>query len=252
MTIISDTSITPITTADAIHADKANEAHDELQVMVDALNTAMSLEHSDIGEHAAGSLATSAEDGYMSSEHFNLVDQALDGIDDTVTAVNLNTLTEGPSADADALHTHPALSIGSTEAYDGTAATATVLSSETDILSIDLGTVNAGERWIVTQVNNDTGIAGVWTKGATGGLTHAFVKKSSGTATIDFAGGVQTELMQSETLVANAIWSTQLTGVLRVLTSGTLVLKYSGTSIGSNSTLWPFAIFLYAIKIKEA
>lgn len=73
--IIDDSSITPILSSDDVIASVANVPHDELQVMVDTLNTTMSAEHDDSGLH---SIATSGDDGFMSTSD----KIKLDGIED--------------------------------------------------------------------------------------------------------------------------------------------------------------------------
>lgn len=215
----------------------------------------------ELGTDPAGSLTDVKTN--LQTEH------AADGTHAVVTATSIDlgssTVVSG-TLDEDDLSSDSATDLAtqqSIKAYvdaqtgldftDGTLATVTVLATETDLLSIDLGTVAVGEIWLVTQTNNETGAAGIWTKGGTAGQTYGYIKKSSGTAVAKFAGGTLTPaFMQGATVDASETWSTSLSGVIEITTGGTLVLKYSGKSAGSNSTVWTNAVVLYAIKIKDA
>lgn len=105
----------------------------------------------------------------------------------------------------------------------------TVTSAGAQIVSINLGTVRAGD--IVSL----TGLADL-AKGATGGLTHLRISKSAGTASF-FFGVDGADLQTQFTAPASDTHKFSISGNGRVTVGGTLTLELRGFSAGSDSTV---------------
>ncbi len=118
----------------------------------------------------------------------------------------------------------------------------TVTNSATDIATIDLGTVVSGQEYEV-EINVEG------TKGATAGMTHVLVGKSSGTASIAYCLD-STDFKQSANTAASSPQGFSGKGNLQVTADGTLVIKLYGISVGSNLTVATGAGQLRAIRIK--
>lgn len=87
------------------------------------------------------------------------------------------------------------------------------------------------------------------TKGATGGLTDIRILKASGTATILFGNDLG-DIQDGKNIAANITHRHNLSGVIKVSGSGTLVLAIQGQSAGSNSTVAIGTGQLYALVIR--
>lgn len=113
-----------------------------------------------------------------------------------------------------------------------------------DIVTLDLGTVTAGQRWAVAAQISD-GL-----KGGTAGATRLHLLKSSGTATVVFLKDL-TELQQSSYhAAADATVRLSVNGIMQVTVAGTLVIKAVGASAGSDTTLAAGEGQIYAMRMK--
>lgn len=120
---------------------------------------------------------------------------------------------------------------------------AVTIISGTTITSIDLGTVTAGDRIYVETYANIV-------KGATRGATNGSITKDSGTAVIETLDNL-TSITEQVTSEASDVDTVSPVGVLRVTTGGTLSIKFTGTSSGSNGTVAINGGQIYAIFKKK-
>jgi len=99
---------------------------------------------------------------------------------------------------------------------------------------VTLGSINVKENDIVLIQGYSSG-----TKGGAGGNVAIECSKSSGTATIEFYGPTvsgSSLLGDDVPVLSSAAYSGRINGSIKALTAGTLVLKMTGTSSGSNVT----------------
>lgn len=99
----------------------------------------------------------------------------------------------------------------------------------TTIVTANFGTVINKDRILVASHC-------YLTKGATSGMTAIYVDKSSGTATIAFHKDRPT-LQQRASVLANEDPLFTACGICSITATGTLVLKLTGTSAGSNAVV---------------
>lgn len=112
----------------------------------------------------------------------------------------------------------------------GSSGVVSVTSSDTSVATADCGTVNNGDRILVSA-------SLVMTKGGTGGLSFAYVGQSAGTATIETYSS-DSVLNGNQFNVANAVQSIHaVSGIIKVTGTGTLTLALYGRSDGSNSSV---------------
>lgn len=106
----------------------------------------------------------------------------------------------------------------------------TTVSTVDTVFTLDMGTVAAGDRLLVSGFA--TAI-----KSSTEGRTTVSVAKSSGTATIEAGNGASvltgTDLFQP----ASSTYNVAASGTIQVTGSGTLVLKLQGLSAGSSADI---------------
>lgn len=125
--------------------------------------------------------------------------------------------------------------------------TAVNYGSAQTIESIDLGTVVTGAVYIVCGTMSGT-------KGATGGTSWCVLRKTSGTATINWAteGGTNVTLLyQGFDVAASGFFGVTVHGILTVSNGGTCVVGLDAQSNGSNSDVNTSAgVGLTAIRIK--
>lgn len=105
----------------------------------------------------------------------------------------------------------------------------TVTSSDTSVITLSLGTVNSGDRILVTAWMRAT-------KGATGGTTLMYVGQSAGTATITTLNS-EVILKTSMNVPASSLQDQLISGVIKVTGTGTLTLRITGNSAGSDSSV---------------
>lgn len=109
------------------------------------------------------------------------------------------------------------------------ASNVTVTSTATTITTVDCGTVVAGDRLFVTAISS-------FIKGATSGQCTIFAGISTGTAVVQGYHN-RTNILSSAEVSASANVNLHLSGVLKITTGGTLILKLAGISDGSDSTV---------------
>jgi len=115
------------------------------------------------------------------------------------------------------------------------------IATGTTLTTLDLGSVVAGDRIIVSALVYAT-------KGGTAGIVIASAGKNSGGATV-LAYDSFGDLRSSKFVVAIATdWQVPVGGILRVTVSGTLVLSLTATSVGSDSTSGYGAIHAIVLK----
>lgn len=114
-----------------------------------------------------------------------------------------------------------------TEVASKNSGTVTLTSSSLTITTIDLGTVNSGDRIFVSSFVSTA-------KGGTAGRNTVSIAKDSGTATITTCQDA-TGLTTSFHSIASESWNAAVSGMINVTGTGTLVLKMTGVSIGSDS-----------------
>jgi len=115
------------------------------------------------------------------------------------------------------------------------------IATGTTLTTLDLGSVVAGDRIIVSALVYAT-------KGGTAGIVIASAGKNSGGATV-LAYDSFGDLRSSKFVVAIATdWQGPVGGILRVTVSGTLVLSLTATSVGSDSTSGYGAIHAIVLK----
>lgn len=131
-----------------------------------------------------------------------------------------------------------------TEASAKTSGVATLTAAGADLLTLDLGTVTAGQKyWIEGQIKDGT-------KGGTAGTTKMSILLSSGAATIKFMNDA-TELVTSSVITASITLSCfKLGGILHITGSGTCVMKIRGLSAGSDTTVAAGDVQIYATRMK--
>ena len=119
----------------------------------------------------------------------------------------------------------------------------TVLSSQTAILTINIGPVAEGQLFLVTA------ICGM-TKGGTDGTSRIDFVKTSGTGTIDFTGlALLLPSMNEFGIGSSTTWNAVCTIIGRATVSGTYVLGLSGVSLGSDSTVLTSAASLTVVTL---
>lgn len=107
--------------------------------------------------------------------------------------------------------------------------TATLLAFPTEIVTVNVGTVGAGDRLIISAIFQNN-------KGGTGGLTFGQIDQSSGTAEIEFLSGSNQLRSQTVNQTANESWIFPINGICKVLADGTLTLHLGVQSNGSVGT----------------
>lgn len=108
---------------------------------------------------------------------------------------------------------------------------ATVTSSQTGLVDLNLGSVYVGQLFLVT------GYA-TMTKGGTPGLSRLDLSRPAGTATIDFTGqGVAVPQIDFFAIPAGNSLNCQIVAIGRVTVAGTYTLRLNGTSLGSDSSV---------------
>ena len=118
-----------------------------------------------------------------------------------------------------------------TEASGENAGAVTLTSSETTITTADLGTVNTGDRILISAA-----VVGA-TKGGTAGSVAIYVGSSSGTATITAYNDRDRLYGPLVTVAAVNTYNGNVSGILNVTSGGTLVVKLYGASAGSDSSI---------------
>ncbi len=134
-----------------------------------------------------------------------------------------------------------------TEVIGSNAGSVTLLGTVTIIQTIDLGTINAGDRILVEGWARSA-------KGGTAGETLISIQKSSGSATIVFtnANSATPFLLTNVKNIASQIDYFSISGFIRVTVSGTLVLGLFGQSTGSDSTIVANEGAIYALVLNNA
>lgn len=131
-----------------------------------------------------------------------------------------------------------------TEGDAANSGSVTVNVSLITIVTLNLGTVNSGDRILISAA------AGL-TKGGTTGLTTVLVQQDSGTATIAALSGETRLFAPTTTHLLNTLFTFPVNGIIRVTGTGTLVLKLAGTSSSSDSTVAIGAGQLHAIVLNN-
>lgn len=143
----------------------------------------------------------------------------------TATASEINTACDGITATAAEINARcdgvPSISTGQN------AGVVTVTDSGVSIATVDLGTVTSGDFFYIEAQTTGT-------KGATEGRNLFYMNKSSGTATISYAG---TAISRSQYQEASISYEETLGGMVQVTGSGTLVMELYGYSFGSNLSI---------------
>ena len=140
----------------------------------------------------------------------------------------------------------PLARIQRTEVTATNANSVTLTAVDGDIVSVDLGSVIAGDRiLILTSVS--------MTKGATGGRTYLYINKSSGFAIVRLLHDHQDHVTTfvSQNVAANDIWETAFSTMALVNTGGTLTMRVRGGSAGSDSTILGSTAKLYALVLRN-
>jgi hypothetical protein len=106
----------------------------------------------------------------------------------------------------------------------------TVVAGATTVLTLDCGTVVTGDVIRVSAY-------ALFTKGATAGYAYLKLLKDSGAATVEFFDGLSEAAHYRDTVVASGNVTIPITAVVEVTLGGTLTLKLTGYSAGSNSTV---------------
>ena len=111
----------------------------------------------------------------------------------------------------------------------------TITSGGTQITTVDLGTVTAGDRILVSASVEGS-------KGGTAGISDCRVQKISGTATTSV---IATSIVYGP---ASTNWRIPGCGISKVTVTGTLVLELLATSVGSSSTNGAGSILAIVLK----
>lgn len=119
----------------------------------------------------------------------------------------------------------------------------TVASTATEIVELNLGTVTSGDRIFAQAIVT-------LTKGGTGGSTSVYIEKKSGDATIATYHD-ESVLIHIKDVLANAGATFMPSGVIKVTGSGTLVIRLSGQSALSDSSVGSGAGDIYAFFLKK-
>ena len=109
------------------------------------------------------------------------------------------------------------------------AALVTVLIGNTDVVTLNLGTVSVGNRIIF---NWKMGML----KGGTGGLTTMLLLKDSGTAVVEFYHN-SINVREDRNQFASQQWTIVGSAVAKITTGGTLTIIVRMSSAGSNGTI---------------
>jgi len=117
-----------------------------------------------------------------------------------------------------------------TEVSSENAGIVTVLLTLTIITDINLGTVNSGDRVLVSAFVRSL-------KGGTAGDNRFFINKSAGTATIQAYNNFSAVINEMHAVVANKTFDISMFGIIKVTGTGTLTLRFRSTSAGGNSTI---------------
>ncbi len=117
-----------------------------------------------------------------------------------------------------------------TSAWDRNLAPVTVLGADTDIVVGTSLTVTANDLVLV--------FASLYMlKGAPAGMSYARVMLHAGTATLVFLGNRTYVANRIPSQPAGGIWETTIATMVRVTGSGTMALKLTGWSNGSNGAV---------------
>ncbi|MEO2054681.1 MAG: hypothetical protein ABGX83_05220 [Nitrospira sp.] len=114
-----------------------------------------------------------------------------------------------------------------TEVSSENASLVTVLTGTTSVTTISLGTVNSGDRILVSA-------AMLGSKGATAGSVTAEVQKSAGTATIETFNDKAILINFVDSVAISGGFDKNIFGIIKVTGTGTLTLALIGRSGGSD------------------
>lgn len=122
----------------------------------------------------------------------------------------------------------------------------TVTAAGISLLTVDLGTVTAGDRILISAKAQ-------FNKGGTGGRSLLSVGKSSGTGTILFSSSasISTSYSTSINQEASSTHHLALTTIAAVTGTGTYVLTLNGVSAGSDSTVIANAAGIHLFFLKK-
>lgn len=118
--------------------------------------------------------------------------------------------------------------------------TTTITAGTISICTLSLGNVTSGDKIMFNAIMT-------MTKGVTAGGTQFNIEKSSGTATIQFANNLVGASIYRPDHPANVPESKILSGFFKVTVSGSLVLRASASSGGSNGTVNADDVQLHAM-----
>ena len=119
----------------------------------------------------------------------------------------------------------------------------TVTDAPPPIVTLDLGEVTAGDRIFLAGSSYGG-------KGATDGMILVEARKSSGTATIQFMKDL-IWLYVSAFCPGTYPYAFELSGILKITGSGTLVMVLQGDSDGSDYSIAAGAGQIYAVFLKK-
>jgi len=130
-----------------------------------------------------------------------------------------------------------------TEASTRNSSVVIVTSENTTIVTLDLGTVNAGDRILIVARAS-------FAKGTTGGNTALQVEKESGSASIQFFDNYLDDNI-SIYQNANTTERRRISTIAKVNVGGPCVLRLLGVSIGSDSTVATDLGQIYALVLNN-
>ncbi len=141
---------------------------------------------------------------------------------------NANQLLRVVSSGLDLEYVAPVTTVFENEytAYNG--ALVTIPAGGIEVLELDLGTVSVGDRLLVNAI-----LACI--KGGTAGNMDYSIRKKSGTSAL-YSMGNRSNLQPTWYQQASIVSRTLISGIFRVMFTGTLVLNCWGISAGSDST----------------
>jgi len=119
----------------------------------------------------------------------------------------------------------------------------TILAGSTLLVSLDLGTLSLNDRILINAQLKAT-------KGGTAGLTNFLILKNTGTAVIESLN-MATKFQETWWQVASQYSEVNVSGIFRVTTAGTLVLRSMASSTGSTSVCTIGEAALYANCYKQ-